>query len=351
MVSQQGIMVEHADDLSNITTAEWPPSAATPCGLPAPHGEHPLATAPDAPSAPDPLPCTPPGKLDGCPTPLAWQEVLRTFRGESTPWELGRGTYSLRGREWGEGPPLYFLNGLGGTYELSALLVWLLRDHFRCVLFDYPGTHGECVRLSRITLSDLVEDLFAVADARGDRKFFLHASSFGGLIALQALASQPGRIERAILQGAFAHRQLSWAERGLIQACRWLPLRMGQMPFHAALQRQNHRPWFPPHDPTRWQFLAEDTGGLPLSAVAHRAGIVRDADLRPLLPTISQPILLVSGEGEGLVGSGCREVLRSGLPHATYEWMHSAGFLPSLTHPHRLAKLIRPFLLESAGQA
>jgi pimeloyl-ACP methyl ester carboxylesterase len=344
-------MVDHAGNLLNTTTAERP-SAAGPCSVPESEiGGLPAAETETAPTTPlaAPTPSGPgPVNLDGCPTPLAWQEVLRIFREESQPWEVDRGAYRVRGRAWGNGPPLYFLNGMGGTHELYCLVAYLLRESFRCVFYDYPGTDGERAPLSRISLADLAEDLFAVADHHGEKRFSVHATSFGGLVALQALASRPERIERAVLQGCFARRELSWAERALIQLCRFIPIRLRQTPLRTVIQQQNHRPWFPPHDPSRFQFLLENTGGVPLAALVHRARLIRDSDLRPLLPQVSQSVLLITGEGEGLVSSRCRDELQAGLPHATPEMMHSAGHLPYLTHPHRLAKLIRPFLLEGA---
>src|SRR5262249_47884803 len=94
-------------------------------------------------------------RQEGCPAPLAWRQVLDAFRTESTSWSVDRGEYRIEGRAWGEGAPLYFLNGMGGTHELFALLVWLLKDSYRCVVYDYPGTETPVGRLSHISLGDL----------------------------------------------------------------------------------------------------------------------------------------------------------------------------------------------------
>ncbi len=282
-----------------------------------------------------------------CPPPLEWQEVLREFHRQADAWYLDRKDVRISGRTIGTGPPLYLLNGFSGTHELYALLAWLLRDRYRCVLSDYamPPSRGAA------TLADLADDLIAVADAAGDRQIDLFAPLFGGLVALEAMRRHPDRIARGVLQGAFAHRSLSRFERLLIHLCAWHPGKLRHLPLRGILQTQSHRRWFPPFDRTRWQFLFDNTGAVPVAGMARRAAIVRDCDLRPVLKEIRQPILLVRTEGEGRILEECCRVLSSGLPNAQVEWMNDTGHFAYLTHPHRLAKVIDGFLAAGAAAA
>ncbi len=282
----------------------------------------------------------PPPTEGGCPPPLEWQEVVREFHRQADAWYLDRRNCRISGRTFGTGPPLYLLNGFSGTHELYALLAWLLRDRYRCVLFDYATP-----RIRRgVTLADLADDLIAVADAAGDQRLELFAPLFGGLVALEAMRRHPDRIGRGVLQGAFAHRDLSWFERLLIRLCGWHPGKLRHLPLRRILQTRSHRRWFPPFDKTRWQFLFDNTGSVPVAEMACRAAIVRDADLRPVLKEIHQPILLVRTEGEGRILEECCGVLSRGLPNVQVEWMSDTGHFPYLTHPHRLAKVIDGFL-------
>jgi len=275
-----------------------------------------------------------------CPPPLAWQEVLRDFHRTADAWYLDRENYRIVGRTLGSGPPLYFLNGFSGTSELYALLVWLLRDQFRCVLFDYTlsGARGP------LSFERLADDLVAVARTCGDDTCDLFASSLGGLVALTAMRREPARFRRAIIQAGFARRELSLAERGLIRLCRLHPGKLRSVPFRRLIQQQSHRVWFPPFDATRWEFLLQNTGGVRVSGLAHLAGMVRDADLRPMLREILQPVLLVGTEGEGRILENCGLELAEGLAGSRREFLNGTGQFPFLTHPHRLAKVIRGFL-------
>ena len=284
-------------------------------------------------------------ELDDCPAPLSCRDVLAAFDAHSRRWTIEAGPRKVSGRTWGDGPPLYFLNGLGGTHAGFAFLLWLLREEFRCVVFDYPSRETNADRKpTALTAGGFADTLFAAADSHGDRTFSLFASSFGCLVALSAMLKRPERIERAVLQGGFACRNLSRIERLLIRLCLRVPGALRRLPLRALVQRNNHRRWFPPFDTVRWDFFSEDTGRVPIADLAERCAVIRDTDLRSRLADISQPVLLVHSEGDGLVAAECHRELERGLPQAQSEWLTHCGHLPAITHPHRLAKLIRGFV-------
>lgn len=304
------------------------------------------ATGEFAQSSPSPTAAPQPAEpSSGCPSPVPWRQVLEAFRTDADHWTLDRGRYQLEGSTWGDGPPLYFLHGLTANRELFSLLVWLLRDNFRCVMIDLPGSRRGKPMRGRLSAQDIAADLFAAADRHGDDRFQLFASSFSSIIALEALSAGQDRIERAVLQGGFAHLQLSLMERVLINLGLLMPGPLNILIFRRTIQAYNHRRWFPPFDAGRWDFYMQESGGVPMASIARRAAIIRDYDGRPRLGAIQQPVMLIRSEGEGIVSTAAHEELATGLPNAHTEWLHSSGHLPFLTHPHRLANLIRPFFL------
>lgn len=279
-----------------------------------------------------------------CPPPLVWYDVLKEFHAEAGVWYLDRPRYRLTGRILGTGSPLYLFNGFGGTHEIYALLAWLLRDQYRCVLWDYPGTAVGSHPIHDLTIADLAADVAAIAGTCGDSQIDLYAPSFGALVALETLLQFPQLGRRAILQGGFAHRQLSRFEGWLARSSRFFPGSLRHFPGSRAVREHNHRRWFPPFDETRWQFLEDNTGRVPVSTLAWQTSLIRNTDLRPRLPGIAQPVLLIETEGEGTATRDCQRELAARLPHATTEPLLLAGQYPYLTHPHRLAKIIRQFL-------
>lgn len=290
---------------------------------------------------------------EGCPSPLGWAEVLESFRGESTCWSVAVDGASLHGRTLGSGRPLYFLNGISGTCELFCLLAWLLREEFRCVLFDYREPNDQSrlgSRAGRPTLDLFVSDLLTVAEGQGDRAFCVFAAPFGSLVALGTLARYPERIQRAILLGGFAHRRLSGFERLLCSAGRLIPGNLSRLPMRSALQRASHQRAFPPFDASRWSFFARNTDQTTIRDLADRASLMASVDLRERLSRIERPVLLLRTEHEGAISSAGEDELERQLPQATSESIPLAGQLAYLTHPHRVAKAVRSFLGGDSSQ-
>lgn len=279
-----------------------------------------------------------------CPTPLSWQDVVETFRTESEPWEHDGGR--LKGAIWGDGPPLYFLNGFTGNHELFSLSAFVLRDYFRCVLFDYAGSERDRVSEHPTSINEIADDVLRIADTLHDDQFCLYSAPFGTPAAIQLMLNAPDRVERAVLQTPFAvARKYSLAERLMIRIGSRLKFPIGRIPAFRRLQAVNHASWFPPYDFSRWKFFAENTGHSPIATLAHRAALLRSVDFADRLREVDTPTLLLRAEGEGPRAAALADDVENQIPNATTEWLHTTGHTVFLTHPHRLAKLVRPFCL------
>ncbi len=275
---------------------------------------------------------------EACPPPLLWQQVITVFREESEAWEVWTTGGTIRGRAWGDGPTLVFLNGLDGTFELFALGAYLLKAHFRCVLFDVPT--GRQVTWGRLcdSVAEVVES-FSAADG-----CHLFGTSLGSALALEATVRLGSRVRSATLHAGFVHLRLTVFERLAARVLQWTPGRMRSVPYWCALQERIHRLWFPPIDPTRWEFYLDNAGQTPIATLAQRFGLLRDFDLRSRLSDLQTSVLLLHVEGEGAIQARYREELAAALPNSHTEFLHTTGLLAYLTHPHRLAKLIREFV-------
>jgi 3-oxoadipate enol-lactonase/4-carboxymuconolactone decarboxylase len=278
-----------------------------------------------------------------CPTPLAWQQVLEAFRHERRLCRVESNGGPLCAWTLGEGPPLYFLNGFVDDESLWALLVWLLREEHMCVICDRPSMERTSARDAHQQLAGLARSVLTIADAQGHDRIALHATSFGCLVALQMLLDEPHRVTRASLQRGFAARRFSWTERSLLSlGCRAQGT-MSRLRPAVAIQRLNHRHWFPPFDPTRWDFYEQQLGLTPIRSVADAAWIAGQVDLRTRLQETTTPVLIIQTEGDGQVSTDAQQELVSLLPRAYVQSLDNCGSLPHLTHPHRLANMLRTF--------
>lgn len=292
---------------------------------------------------PQGIPTTPEGVPAGeaCPPPLAWQEVLAAYRQDSHPWEVNLGSRRLTGRTWGVGPALYLLPGFAATAELYALLVYLLREQYRCVVFDTRSLR----RGRRPDIADYAADLQAVMDYHGDPAAHVFAANFGSAAALRTALDCPDRIRSLVCLHGIPVRRLSWTEWLLAKACRYSARSLSALPLRQRIQEWNHRRWFPPFDGTRFEFLVESTGRIPLRDLANQALALNRLTLAEP-GRVAVPVLLIRTEGQGTQNSDAQKVLEESLPDVRTESLHSTGLHPYLTHPHRLAKLIKGFCVE-----
>jgi pimeloyl-ACP methyl ester carboxylesterase len=283
-------------------------------------------------------------------TPIRLAEALRRFEAEASPGVCDTGRYRCSYYTWGSGPPIVFIPGLSDDALSFVLVVSLLSRHFRCIAYSLPTGHGDHARLGRYTHPLLVEDLFELLDHLRAPQSYVFGSSFGATIALAAMDERPGRLPRGILQGGFAHRPLQTVDLLLASFGRYLPGQAGAMPLRAAKLWQGHHEPFAGREPDVWEYFLRRWNEPPITAVAHRAMLLHHLDLRPLLPHIHQPVLLVSGDRDPLVPHGCDEEMLKSLPSAGRVELTGCGHNPLFTHPEVLAEVVTRFLTP-AGQA
>ncbi len=280
-------------------------------------------------------------QAEPCPAPLAWQEVVREVSQAARPiefqWETGR----LQGLDYGAGPPLIFLPTATGTHRMFALTAWLLREDFRCLLLgnvEWNSTPW----ISQLTQQTALVLHNALTQYLGE-SCSLYASGTSVSTALQLLRTAPELVNQAILQGGGLGAQLTWAERLMLNWARWSRKPLHKTPLWMSVQAQNHRPWFPPFDESRFGFMMHEMGDQRRCDVATR--LLADANSsRHLSPAIQQPVLLLDCEGHGKLATQQLDRLATQLPHVQRESLHSAGLFPYLTHPHRLVKILKGFL-------
>jgi pimeloyl-ACP methyl ester carboxylesterase len=280
---------------------------------------------------------------------VALAEALRRLEAEGQRGACDTGRYRCPYYVWGTGPPLLFIPGMSDDALSFVMPMALLSRSFRCIAYDLPTGRGDGARLGCYRHAAFVADVFALLDHLGVSRCYVFGSSFGATIALAALHAGPGRLPRAVLQGGFARRPLAWAERLVARLARCWPGSLRRLPFRNALLRRTHHEPFAARPPEVWDYCVARWGSAPVPVLAQRALVLHGVDLRPLLPEIRQPVLLVCGDCDPLVGRPCEEELLKGLPHVSRAELERCGHVPYFTHPELLAELVRRFLTPPVG--
>lgn len=305
---------------------------------------HPPCAQPCALACPDVCALHPPDLQ-----PIVLQDALARFQREAIRGVCDTGRYRMSYYSWGSGPPLVCIHGVADTSHSFIPAVSRLSAHFRCIAYNLSGMHGDGARLRRYRHQDLVEDLWALLDHLCVKRSYVLASSFGSTIALVALRDRPECLPRGILQGGLAARPLKGLERFLARVGCWLPGSMKRMPLRLKVAQQVNGFAFKGREQGVWDFYLDCTGQPPAATLARQALMLNDLDLRPLLPEVRQPVLLVCGDRDRVAGPRHQQVLQAGLPNAGSALIEDCGHIPAYTHPEILAEVVRQFLTPPAA--
>lgn len=292
---------------------------------------------------------TAPATRPPCPAPADFRAEVAAYdaRARVGRWDGPR--YRMTYRVLGEGPPLVLIPGIASTYRGYALTLNRLAERFKTVVYDYPGEHrGDGARLGKIGHDDLVDDVFGLLDHLNAGRAFLVGPSFGSTITLRALHREPRRFPKAVLQGAFARRRFSPAERVALRLGRLVPGTTSRLPFRRTVLSYNSRMYFPDIIADRWGYYLEQNGLTPIAPLSHRLDLVARLDLRPLLGQIRTEVLILQGNEDRIVPRSHFEELCAALPNARGVVMPMVGHQPHFTHGEGLAQAVVEWCLPCA---
>ena len=112
--------------------------------------------------------------------------------------------------EYGTGPPLVMILGLGQSVATWGLQISELANHFRIIVFDNRDS-GKSTRCTETyTTQDMAHDVLGLLDHLGIDRTHLLGTSMGGMIAQQIALLSPDRI-------------MNKTAGANMTVCRWLP--------------------------------------------------------------------------------------------------------------------------------
>lgn len=284
-----------------------------------------------------------------CPAPARFLNEVAQYEATAKTGVWPGPHYRMTYRVLGDGPPLLLAPGIASTFRSYALTLNRLAERFKTIVFDYPGEHpGDGARLGRIGHDEIVEDVIGLLDHLNIGRCFLLGLSFGSTVVLATLAKEPRRFPKAAIQGGFAHRKFSAAERLALMVGRHVPGTAARLPLRREILSYNHKTHFPDIIADRWDYYVEQNGLTPIRPLAHRLDLLADLDLRPLLPGIRTQVLVLQGNEDRIVNRSHFEELCAGLPSSKGVIMPLVGHQPHFTHGEALAAVVTDWFLPCA---
>lgn len=232
-------------------------------------------------------------------------------------------------------PPILGIGGWIGSWELWTLPFARLSARWYTLAYDHRGSGATVAPVTSIVFDTLVEDVFAVLDAYGVASAVLAAESAGAAVAVAAALRRPDRVRGLVLVDALVHQAAPQADdaflHGLLTAYpQTLDWFVDACVPETGLDHIK-----------RWGRQIIDRAE-PAAAVAlYRA--VGTVDLRPQLPSLTQPTLIIHGAADRLVPPADAHRLAATLPDSRLVMLPGAGHVPTLTRPAAVAEAIDAF--------
>jgi pimeloyl-ACP methyl ester carboxylesterase/DNA-binding winged helix-turn-helix (wHTH) protein len=240
------------------------------------------------------------------------------------PRYLRRGDVHIAYRVVGDGPVdvvlvLGWSLGMRAVSELAGAteIVRALSRRARVVMFDKRGT-GASDRVKALPrLPERVDDVVALLDAVRSPGAVVVGFSEGGPMAVTLAATCPARVRGLALVGAFARMAAApdhpdgWSEAQIATLRSYVQRGWGSGATIRALVPERHLT----DAMDAWAARAEEEGASP-GAALDLLEMNLDIDVRPLLPRVRAPTVVLHAAGDRVVRVGNGRALAEAIPSA-----------------------------------
>jgi 3-oxoadipate enol-lactonase len=234
-----------------------------------------------------------------------------------------------------EAPVLLLGPSLGSTGAMWAPQVPVLSRHLRVVRFDHRGHGRSPVPPGPYTVEDLGRDVLDLMDHLGIARAHYAGLSLGGMVGMWLAAHAPERIDRLALlcTAAYLPPAQGWRDRAAA-------VRAGGV---AAVADAVLARWFTPEfpDPQAYRPMLLAT---PPEGYAACCEAIAELDLRPGLPTIGAPTLVIAGEQDPATPPELGRQIASAIPRARFVTVPEAAHLANVEQPETITGLLTAHL-------
>ena len=214
-----------------------------------------------------------------------------------------------------------FISNLDQMWNLPPLRQMLeyLGSFARCVVFDKRGTGLSDRELGFGSMEERMDDLRAVLDDADVARAAVFGYSEGGPLGLLFAAAYPERVSMLAIYASMARVLAApdypngWTPEAVDALLDWVEQRWGQGRVLRVFINNG------PDDEVTNQLLARYERGAASPAMARL--ILRrncEMDIRPVLPTIATPTLVLQSSDDPVVPAAFGRYLAEQIPHARY---------------------------------
>ncbi len=240
----------------------------------------------------------------------------------------------------GQGDPVVLLHGWGASSQSLAPLSGALNDSFRVLAVDLPGFGWSMAPPTAWGIAEYAQHVEGLMRETEIKAAALVGHSFGGRIAIALAAKQPALVSRLVLVASAGIRPPRRAGYYVRVSCAKLTRWFFSLPGWGATGQ---------YMITRLlgRFGSRDY----LAAGAMRPTLVKvvNEDLRPLLPAVQAPTLILWGDRDEEVPRRAMEIMAAHIPNARLVVFEGAGHFPFLDMPEKFCGALMDFLRAGAS--
>jgi 3-oxoadipate enol-lactonase len=240
-----------------------------------------------------------------------------------------------------DAPVLVLGNSMGTTASVWEPQLAQFRRHFRLLRYDHPGHGGSAAPPGPYTIGELGAAVLALLDEHGIGRARYCGISLGGMVGMWLAANAPDRIDALAVccTSAYLPPEPFWAGRA----------QQARAGGTASIAEQVVSRWFTP------EFAAREPD-VPASFVAGLGEVTAEGyagcceaigamDLRPSLPAITAPTLVIAGSEDPATPPWHGAVIASAIPVAQLAVVRGAAHLASVSEPGQVGCALLGFLL------
>ncbi len=245
--------------------------------------------------------------------------------------------------EYGEGPALMFVSGLGGVGSYWTPQIEEFSRHFRVIVHDHRGTGRSTKSKIRYSLEQMSADTIGLMDVLGISNAYLVGHSTGGAIAQILCLEHQERIRSAVMYATWTRADNFF--RRCFEVRREL-LKAGPSAYIRGASIFLNPSWW-----IRDNADQEDTSvygeHFDTDIVDSRIQALLDFDRTQRLSEITVPVLVVGVENDHLTPAYYSEELAKAIPGAKLVILRDGAHAASQTRPHEFNKVVYDFLSRS----
>jgi 3-oxoadipate enol-lactonase len=241
-----------------------------------------------------------------------------------------------------DAPVLVLSNSLGSALAMWDPQVPAFAERLRVVRYDLRGHGASEVPTGPYAIDDLGADLLALLDDLGVARAHLCGLSLGGLVSAWVAAHDPARVDRLVLcctTACFGPPQ-AWRDRAATVRAE------GTGAVADAVAARWFTPGWADRHPGELRTMRDMIAATPPSGYAWCCEVVADTDLRPQLPAIAAPTLVIAAAEDPAVSVAQARELASGIAGARLETIEDAAHLANVERPDEVTRLVLEHLTE-----